>query len=158
MVSSFRQKISSITLIHLAPRKNSKLETRQVVAPEAIGSNIRGVIPLPRASTQAVPLASSARGVNRAHDLYTCFQGLWSARLTEDGATFALPSTLRMTIASGQSVRYHRLTRSEILTSTGLILVCGDLDGANVGLEDAQVDRLHTTHNIYYESSVHSMT
>ena len=34
------------------------------------------------------------------------------------------------------------------------MLACGALGGANVGLRYAQVDSLHTTDNLYYESSV----
>ena len=37
------------------------------------------------------------------------------------------------------------------------MLACGALGEEDVGL-DAQVDRLHTTHNIYSESSLELMT
>ena len=49
----------------MQPRKKSKLRTRRS---KAIGSNIWGVIPVPRSSTQAALLTSSARGGNRAHE------------------------------------------------------------------------------------------
>ena len=48
-----------------SPRKRSKSRTRRS---NAIDTNIRGVIPVPRSSTQAALLTSSARGENRVHE------------------------------------------------------------------------------------------
>ena len=110
---------------------------------KAIGSNTLGVLPLPRKCTQATLLTRSARGENRAHDLYTCFQGPWAARFLAADDTPAVPSTLRMAIALGQSVRYHRLARIEILSSTGLMRACGAVGGGDVGLRYAEVDILN---------------
>ena len=42
-----------------------------------------------------------------------------------------------------------KLYRSEIPSCTGLMLACGALGGEDVGLGDAQVERLRATHTIH---------
>ena len=56
------------------PWKESKLRTRHS---KATGSNIRGVTPFPRSSTQAALLACSARGENHAHEFTFKAPGLF---------------------------------------------------------------------------------
>ena len=82
MVSSSRSARSSSSFVHhtvlssereipvslkMQPRERS--QNGQHVAPrKAIDTNIRGVIPSSRSSTQAALLACGARGENRAHE------------------------------------------------------------------------------------------
>ena len=76
--------------IHAVPRQRSKSKESRS---KAIGSNIRGVIPFPRSSTQAALVTSSARGENRAYEFFACFyfQGPWTVCLVVDDAPFPVP-------------------------------------------------------------------
>ena len=88
--------------LRYSPRKRSKSRTRRS---KVIGSNIRGVISVPRSDTQVALLTSSARGENRAHEFHTCFyfQGPWAVRLVVDDVPF-LVSYLKALELSFRSV------------------------------------------------------
>ena len=80
--------------LKMQPRGRS--QNGQHVAPrKAIDTNIRGIIPSSRSSTQAA-LTCSARGENRAHEfLHLLYiQGSWAVRIVVDDAVFKSPRTL----------------------------------------------------------------
>ena len=80
----------------MEPRRRSQ-NGQHVVPEKAIDTNVRGVIPSSRISTQAALLTCGARGENRAHEflhlLY--FQGPWAVRavLCCGDAVFKFPRT-----------------------------------------------------------------
>ena len=81
--------------LKMPPR--GKSQNGQHVAPrKAINTNIRGIIPSSRSSTQAALLTCGARGENRAHKfLHLLYiQGPWAVRIVEDDAVFKSPRTL----------------------------------------------------------------
>ena len=112
--------------VHAAPRQESKSKTRRS---KPIDSNIWGVIPFPRTSTQAVLLTSNARGENRADEFYTCFhfQGPRTFRLV-DGAPFLVPSHTPQPLLEGiQGILSLSVMRKSELhgTCTGVLFVLG---------------------------------
>ena len=81
--------------LKMQPRGRS--QNGQHVAPrKAIDTNIRGVIPSSRSSTQAALLTCGARGENHAHEfLHLLYiQGPWAVRIVIDDAVFKSPRTL----------------------------------------------------------------
>ena len=83
--------------LKMQPRGRS--QNGQYIAPrKAIDTNIRGVIPSSRSSTQAALLTCGARGENRAHEfLHLLYiQGPWAVRAVLCCATlFPVPSYTR---------------------------------------------------------------
>ena len=69
----------------------SKWRTRRS---KVIDTNIRRVIPFSRSSTQAALFTCSARGENRAQEIYTCFyvQGPWAVHVVLRDAVSYVPS------------------------------------------------------------------
>ena len=81
--------------LKMQPRGRSQNE--QHVAPrKAIDTNIGGVIPSSRSSTQVALLTCGARGEKRAHEfLHLLYiQGPWAVRIVVDDAVFKSPRTL----------------------------------------------------------------
>ena len=78
----------------MQPRGRSQ-NGQQVAPRKAIDTNIRGIIPFSRSSTQAALLTCGARGENRAHEfLHLLYiQGPWAVRIVVD-AVFKSPRTL----------------------------------------------------------------
>ena len=78
----------------MQPRGRSQ-NGQHVVPRKAIGTNIRGIIPSSRSSTQAALLTCGARGENRAHEfLHLLYiQGPWAVRIVVD-AVFKFSRTL----------------------------------------------------------------
>ena len=81
--------------LKMQPRGRS--QNGQHVAPRmAIDTNIRGVMPSSRSSTQAALLTCGARGENCAHEfLHLLYiQGPWAVRIVVDDAVLKSPRTL----------------------------------------------------------------
>ena len=81
--------------LKMQPRGRSQ-NGQHVASRKAIDTNIRGVIPSSRSSTQAAVLTCGARGENRAHEfLHLLYiQGPWTVRIVVDDAVFKSPRTL----------------------------------------------------------------
>ena len=83
--------------VSLRMQPHGRSQNGQYVAPrKAIDTNVRGIIPSSRSSTQVALLTCSARGENRAHEfLHLLYiQGPWVVRIVVDDAVFKSLRTL----------------------------------------------------------------